>query len=226
MKDTRELLSKKGWIVTLMLLTAVSMNAKSDLFTVVEGSLDVLLEQKKTAVFEIDYSKMIVIDEKDPDNSMPFREWMIAQDEDNDEWSKQVQDEDDDKWTTDWETKDKEKCHKAFREHYNDEVKQGLKLSKLGKDYKVVLRLKMIDFGPAVKYGFGGIKGGEAKADGVFEVRDLNTDEVKLILKFEGLKGDSSFKQIGRLIGIFENFGEKLSDYLKDYQKEQKKKKK
>lgn len=29
-----------------------------------------------------------------------------------------------------------------------------------------------------------------------------------------------------RLIGIFENFGEKLSDYLKDYQKEQKKKKK
>ena len=69
-------------------------------------------------------------------------------------------------------------------------------------------------------------KGGEAKADGLFEVRDINTDEVKLVLKFEGLKGDSSFKQIGRLIGIFENFGEKLSDYLKDYQKEQKKKRK
>ena len=214
MKDTRELLSKKGWIVTLMLLTAVSMNAKSDLFTVVEGSLDVLLEQKKTAVFDIDYSQMIVTDSKNHEDDVDFATWM------------QVQDEDDDKWTTEWETKDKEKCHKAFREHYNDEVKQGLKLSKLGKDYKVVLRLKMIDFGPAVKYGFGGIKGGEAKADGVFEVRDLNTDEVKLILKFEGLKGDSSFKQIGRLIGIFENFGEKLSDYLKDYQKEQKKKKK
>ena len=214
MKDTRELLSKKGWIVTLMLLTAVSMNAKSDLFTVVEGSLDVLLEQKKTAVFDIDYSQMIVTDSKNHEDDVDFATWM------------QVQDEDDDKWTTDWETKDKEKCHKAFREHYNDEVKQGLKLSKLGKDYKVVLRLKMIDFGPAVKYGFGGIKGGEAKADGVFEVRDLNTDEVKLILKFEGLKGDSSCKQIGRLIGIFENFGEKLSDYLKDYQKEQKKKKK
>lgn len=190
------------------------MNAKDDLFTVVEGSLDVLLEQKKTAVFDIDYSQMIVTDSKNHEDDVDFATWM------------QAQDEDDDKWTTDWEAKDKEKCHKAFREHYNDEVKQGLKLTKLGKDYKVVLRLTMIDFGPAVKYGLGGIKGGEAKADGVFEVRDINTDEVRLILKFEGLKGDSSFKQIGRLIGVFENFGEKLSDYLKDYQKEQKKKKK
>lgn len=214
MKETRELLSKRGWLTALMLLTAVSMSAKDDLFTVVEGSLDVLLEQKKTAVFDIDYSQMIVTDSKNHEDDVDFATWM------------QAQDEDDDKWTTDWETKDKEKCHKAFREHYNNEVKQGLKLTKLGKDYKVILRLTMIDFGPAVKYGFGGIKGGEAKANGVFEVRDINTDEVKLILKFEGLKGDSSFKQIGRLIGIFENFGEKLSDYLKDYQKEQKKKKK
>lgn len=214
MKETRKLLSKRGWLVTLMLLTAVSTNAKDDLFTVVEGSLDVLLEQKKTAVFEIDYSQMIVTNSKDHEDDVDFATWM------------QAQDEDDDKWTTDWESKDKEKCHKAFREHYNDEVKQGPKLTKLGKDYKVILRLTMIDFGPAVKYSIGGIKGGEAKANGVFEVRDINTDEVKLILKFEGLKGDSSFKQIGRLIGIFENFGEKLSDYLKDYQKEQKKKKK
>ena len=214
MKETRKLLSKRGWLVTLMLLTAVSTNAKDDLFTVVEGSLDVLLEQKKTAVFDIDYSQMIVTDSKNHEDDVDFATWM------------QAQDEDDDKWTTDWETKDKEKCHKAFREHYNDEVKQGLKLTKLGKDYKVVLRLTMIDFGPAVKYGLGGIKGGEAKANGVFEVRDMNTDEVRLILKFEGLKGDSSFKQIGRLIGVFENFGEKLSDYLKDYQKELKKKKK
>ena len=190
------------------------MNAKDDLFTVVEGSLDVLLEQKKTAVFEIDYSQLMVTNSKDHDDDVDFATWM------------QAQDEDDDKWTTDWESKDKEKCHKAFREHYNDEVKQGPKLTKLGKDYKVILRLTMIDFGPAIKYGLGGIKGGEAKANGVFEVRDMNTDEVRLILKFEGLKGDSSFKQIGRLIGIFENFGEKLSDYLKDYQKEQKKKKK
>jgi len=214
MKETRKLLSKKGWLAALMLLTAVSINAKDDLFTVVKGSLDVLLEQKKTAVFEIDYSQMMVTNSKDHEDDVDFATWM------------QAQDEDDDKWTNDWETKDKEKCHKAFREHYNDEVKQGLKLTKLGKDYKVILRLTMIDFGPAVKYGFGGIKGGEAKADGVFEVRDINTDEVKLVLKFEGLKGDSSFKQIGRLIGIFENFGEKLSDYLKDYQKEQKKKRK
>lgn len=189
------------------------MNAKSELFTIVEGSLDVLLELKKTAVFEIDYSQMMVTNGKNHEDDVDFATWM------------QVQDEDDDKWTTDWETKDKEKCHKAFREHFNNEVKQGFKLSKLGKDYKVVLRLTMIDFGPAVKYGLGGIKGGEAKANGIFEVRDINTDEVKLILKFEGLKGESSFKQIGRLIGIFENFGEELSNYLKDYQKGQKKKK-
>lgn len=103
MKETRALQLKRGWIVTLMLLTAVSMNAKDDLFTVVEGSLDVLLEQKKTAVFDIDYSQMIVTDSKNHEDDVDFATWM------------QAQDEDDDKWTNDWETKDKEKCHKASR---------------------------------------------------------------------------------------------------------------
>ena len=78
----------------------------------------------------------------------------------------------------------------------------------------------MIDFGPAVKMKLTGFSGGEATANGELEVRDLNTDEVVLVLAFTNLKGESSFKQIGRLKGIFENLGEELSDYLKDYQKE------
>ena len=84
----------------------------------------------------------------------------------------------------------------------------------------------MIDFGPGVKYGFGGVKGGEAKADGELEVQDKDSKEVLLILSFEKLKGDSSFKQIGRLKGFYEKFAGELSDYLKDYQKQQKKMKK
>ena len=80
-----------------------------------------------------------------------------------------------------------------------------------------------IDFGPAVKMKLMGFGGGEAKADGELEVRDLNTDEILLIISFTQLKGESSFKQIGRLKGIFENLGEELNDYLEDIQKEQKK---
>jgi len=199
-------------VFMLLFSATLSVVAKTP-FTLKQGNPLVLLQEKKKAVYEIDYSKLIVTDGKDEDNDMPFLTWMQSQDEDND------------KWTTDWETKDKAACDKAFREHFNDEIKHGIQLSKLGKDYKVILHLTKIDFGPAAKMKLTGFSGGEAKANGELEVRDLNTDEVLVVLAFTDLKGESSFKQIGRLKGIFENLGEELSDYLKDYQKAQKKKK-
>lgn len=206
-------LSKVGMLF-LLLLVALSASAKKSIFTVKQGEPLVLLQEKKKAVCEIDYSKLIIVDKKDADNNMDFATWMQAQDEDND------------KWTTDWETKDKADCDKAFREHFNDEVKNGITLSKLGKDYKVVLHFLTIDFGPAAKMKLTGFSGGEATASGELEVRDFNTDEIVLILSFNDLKGESSFKQIGRLKGLFENLGEELSDFLKDYQKAAKKGKK
>lgn len=201
----------------LLLLTSISASAKKDpIFILKQGDPLILLQEKKTAVFEIDYSKMIVIDEKDPDNSMPFREWMIAQDEDNDEWSK------------DWIEKDSVACYKSFRDNFNDEIKKGIKLTKLGKDYKVTLRINTINFGKTVNVAktiLLGFSGGNAIASGELEVRDIKTDEVLLILAFNNLKGEGSVKQIGRLKGIFENLSEEINDYLKDYQKQIKKKK-
>lgn len=199
---------KKSFLFTLLCLTTTFAAAKSDIFTVKQGDPLVLLQEKKTAIFEVDYSHLIVTDSKDHDNDMDFKSWM------------QTQDEDEDKWLIDWETKDKADCDKAFREHFNDEVENGIKLTKLGKHYKVILRLTLIDFGPAVKMKLTGISGGEAKANGELEVCDINTGETLLNLSFENLKGESSFKQIGRLKGIFENLGEELSDYLKQYKKE------
>jgi len=200
------------WGVILLLFMSLSVSAKNP-FSLKQGNPLVLLQEGKKAVFEIDYSKLIVTDGKDHDNDMDFPTWMQAQDEDND------------KWTADWEKQDKADCDKAFREHFNDEVKHGIQLTKLGKDYKVILHLTMIDFGPAAKMKLTGFSGGEATASGELEVLDLNTNEVLTVLSFTDLKGESSFKQIGRLKGIFENLGEQLSDYLKDYQKSQKKKK-
>lgn len=188
-------------------------SAKSSLFTIQKGDPLILLQEKKTATFEIDYSKLIVTDSKNHNDDRDFHEWMIMQDEDKMEWIE------------DWEKEDSAACNKVFRENFNDEIKKGIKLSKIGKDYHVVLRLNIIDFGPGARYGFGGVKGGEAKASGELEVQDKSTHEVLLVLKFKDLKGEDSFKQMGRLKGVFENFGEELSDYLKDYQKEQRKKK-
>ena len=75
-----------------------------------------------------------------------------------------------------------------------------------------------------------GYSGGEAKADGEMELLDIKTGETLLVIEFKNLKGDSSFKQIGRLKGIFENFAENLSEYLEEYkedmEKQQKKQKK
>ena len=190
---------------------------KNEIITLKQGDPLILLQKKKTAIFEIDYSQMMVTDEKDHDNDMPFREWMISQDEDDDEW------------TEDWVKKDSIACNKSFRDKFNDEIKGGIKLTKLGKDYKVILRMNMINFGKTInvtKTILLGFSGGSAKASGELEIRDLNDGEAVLILAFENLVGEGSVKQIGRLKGIFENLGEKINEYLEDYQKELKKQQK
>ena len=202
---------KRNFVLVLFLVVSAIGFAKSSLFTIKTGDPLILLKAGNTATFEIDYSKMIVTDGKHHENDMSFYDWMIVQDEDKG------------KWLQDWEEKDSAECVKEFRERFNDEFKKGIKLTKVGKDYHVILRLSRIDFGPGAKYGFGGVKGGEADADGELEIQDIKTKEVLLNISFEKLKGDSSFKQIGRLKGVFEKFAEELSEYLEDYQKEQKK---
>ena len=220
MKTTKHLNLKRGFIFGLMCVFSICSSAKdSEVITVKQGDPLILLQPKKTATFEIDYSNMMVTNGKDHEDDLLFETWMKMQDEDNDEWSK------------DWESKDKESCYRAFRDHFNDEVEDGIKLTKFGKDYNVILRFTMINFGPAVKYSIvTGMKKGEAKVDGELEVRDLNSGEVQLLISFHDLKGEGSFKQIGRLKGIFENLGEELSEYLENYkeelEKQQKKQKK
>lgn len=188
------------------------VSAKSSVFSVKQGDPLILLQEKKTASFEIDYSQMMVTEGKDHDYDLPFHEWMISRDEDSDEWLK------------DWEEKDSIKCNGEFRDKFNDEVDKAIKLTKLGKDYHLVLRFTMVDFGGSVKWTpMKGMSGGTAEADGEIELRDKKTNEVLLVLSFNKLQGEDSFKQIGRLIGLFENLGEQLNEYLKDYQKQQKK---
>lgn len=216
--------SKKISIVLLLIMCAVSVSAKkkAELFTVKQGDPLILL-QKKTATFEIDYSKMMVTDGKDHENDLSFSDWMISQDEDND------------KWIQDWEEKDSVECHKAFRDSFNDEIKNGIKLTKIGKDYKVTLRLSEIYIGKHAKGGkvalsifLGGGAGLNAQresavATGELQVENLKTGEMELILAFKDLVGEESLSQIGRIKGLYENLGEHISDFLKDYQKEQKK---
>ena len=194
-------------ITLAFLLSVFVMQASSkNPFTVVEGDPLVLLQENKKAAYEIDYSNLIITNGK-PEEDVDFYTWM------------KLQDEDEDSWTKDWEKEDKNECDKEFRDNFNDEIKHGIRLSKYGTDYKVILRFNKIDLGPAVKMTFTGMRGGEALATGVLEVRDFNTDEIVTVLAFTYLKGESSFKQIGRLIGLFENLGEQLSDFLKDYKK-------
>ena len=219
---TTNFILEKSLILCLFLGIALSASAKKrEVFTVKQGDPLVIVQEKKSAVFEIDYSKMIVTDGKDHDNDMIFREWMIAQNEDSEKWLK------------DWEEKDSAECHKSFREHFNDEVKKGFKLTKLGKDYKVILRFSSINFGKgsaAATVVTGILFGGRgflspAIASGEIEVRDKTSDEVLAILAFDDLVGEERYTQISRIKGIFENLCEELSDFLKKYEKAQKKKK-
>ncbi len=186
--------------------------AKTAKFTVKKGDPLILLQEKKTASFEIDYSQMMVTEGKDHDFDLSFHDWMISRDEDGDKWLK------------DWEERDSIKCNGEFRDKFNDEMDKAIKLTKLGKDYHLILRFGVVDFGGSVKWTpMKGMSGGTAEANGELELRDKKTDEVLLILSFNELQGEDSYKQIGRLIGLFENLGEDLNEYLKDYLKQQKK---
>lgn len=204
-------MKKELLLLTMALVCSVSVLAKSDIFTLKQGDPLVLLQENKKAIFEIDYSQMIVTDSKHHERDLPFREWMITKDEEND------------KWTRDWEQEDSASCDQAFRESFNHEIKKGLQLTKIGKDYKVTMRITMIDFGAPFKYSLRGYHGGEATATGEIEIKELKSNEVVCVIAFKDLKGEDSFKQIGRLKGVFENLGEKLNDWLKDYSKKSKK---
>lgn len=171
-------------------------------FLIEEGDPLLLLQDGKKATYEIDYSKLMITDGKDESD---FQAWMI----DNEELDK-------------WEENQK-KWDKAFRENFNDEVKKGIRLSAGGKDLHLILHLDLVDFGAPVKYTFGkGLQGGEAEANGSLELKDKATNETLLVLKFTNLKGEDSFKKMGRIAGLFENLGEELSKYLKKYKKQKK----
>lgn len=208
---------KKSAILLLMIFTASCVVAKKkEIITLKEGDPLILLQEKKTALFEIDYSQMMVTDGKDHDNDLSYREWMIVQDEDKD------------RWTDDWVKKDSVECNKSFRDNFNDEIKKGIKLTKIGKDYKVILRFTMMYLGKHGSVGVGILFGARglmdtAVASGELEVRDLKSDEVKLILSFNNLIGEEAYSQMARFKGVFENLCEEINEYLEDIQKQQKK---
>ena len=60
MKTTKHLNLKRGLLFGLMYVISVSASVAKDseLFTIKQGDPLILLQEKKTAVFEIDYSKM------------------------------------------------------------------------------------------------------------------------------------------------------------------------
>ena len=227
---------KKSVIFMLMILTANCVVAKKKEFlTIVQGDPTILLQPNKTAIYDIDYSKLIVTDGVDPENDMDFRTWMIAQDEDSEKWLK------------DWEEKDSAECQKTFRDKFNDEIEDGFKLTKLGKHYKVILRPTKVTFRKKVSGGkkFAGIATGllisgvgslarqlmgKSVGSGELEVRDLKSDEILLVIGFENLIGEEAYSQISRFKGLYENLCEAINEYLEDYkeelEKEQKRQKK
>ena len=114
-----KLISKNISILLVFIMCAGFASAENEIITLKQGDPLILLQKKKTAIFEIDYSQMMVTDGENHDDDLDFATWM------------QVQDEDDDKWTEDWESKDKDKCFKAFRDNFNSELKDGLNVLRL-----------------------------------------------------------------------------------------------
>ncbi|MBQ4449819.1 MAG: hypothetical protein II900_05250 [Prevotella sp.] len=198
----------KKIIMSIMLLTLalVSISAK-DVFTVKSGDPSIILEKGTTALYEIDYSKAVVTNSKDHEDDVPFNDWVVSYEEDDE----------DAKWK-----KDENELKKTFREKFNDANKKGVQLTKTGKNYKIILRLTMVDWGAAVKMRLTGLGGGNALISGEFEVQDMNGTSLAVV-EFKDQKGGSSFKRIGRLKEAFEWLSNDIVDYIKDYQKAQKK---
>ena len=168
-------------------------------FTCLEGDPLLLLQEGKTATYEIDYSHLIITNSFQKDD---FATWLM----DNDE-------------ADSWE-ENQRKWDRAFRDKYNNEVRTGIRLSSSSKNLHLILHLDLIDFGAPVKYTLmKGIQGGEADADGAIELLDKTTGKTLLILRFLGFKGEDDFQKMGRIEGLFENLGEELASYISKYNK-------
>ena len=195
----------------LLTLALVSVSAKGPVFTVKSGDPTIILEKGKTALYEIDYSKAIITNSKDHEDDLPFDKWMASHEDEDGE----------NKWARDW-PKDQKELKKTLREKFNDANGKGVQLTKDGKNYKIILRLTMIDWGASFKVKLTGPGGGNAKISGEFEVQDLSGTSLAII-EFKDQKGGSSYKQIGRLKEALEWLSNDIVDFTKDYQKAQKK---
>ena len=72
---------KKSVILMLMILTANCVAAKkSEVLTIKQGDPLILLQPKKTAILEIDYSKLMVTDGKNHEDDVDFVTWMQMKD--------------------------------------------------------------------------------------------------------------------------------------------------
>lgn len=196
--------------------------AKKEFIILKQGDPLIIQQEKKTATFEIDYSKTMVVYGKKNEEEASFRDWMIMQDEDDEDWIK------------DWERKDSAEVSKTFRECFSDNIKKAMKLTKTGKDYKVILRIYRLSLGTTTSAGsvilFGGAAAQAAVISGEIEIQDLKTGETVLILEYDDVVGDGHYRIMARFRNVIDNLCNRIDEYLKDYKKkiakEQKKQKK
>lgn len=216
----------KDYSKKIMLLLALMMSVsyasakKQEPISIIQGDPFIIQQENKTAIYEIDYSKLIVEYGRKNDQEASFRDWMIMQNEDTEEWIK------------DWEEKDSAEVDKTFRECFSDNIRKAMKLTKTGKDYKVILRLNRINFGKESSFGkvmlFGSGAADCAIVSGEIEILDLKTGESKLILAFDKVAGDGQYTQMKRFRNVIDNLCNRVDEFLKSYrkqlEKEQKKK--
>lgn len=210
-------INKKIVMILMVLVVSVcfASAAKKEPIILKQGDPLIIQQENKTAIYEIDYSKAIVVYGKKCDLEVSFYEWLIMQDEDGGTWVQS------------WEMNDSPDINKTFRECFNDNIKKSMKLTKVGKDYKVILRFSRFWFGNPSSSGSMRAYGGFAvpvatdaiMASGELIVLDMKTKETILILSFDKLEGDARYTHMGRFRTVISNLCDRIDDFLKAYKK-------
>ena len=183
-------------ILAITLLTVCSLSArKPDHVSVVSGNVKILGEKETLCSVKFDYSKTLV-------DEQPLMDYLKEKGEDYvNDW--------DDECTT---------AHQYFYASFNDENSRGLQVFGFGDEsvyaYEMTIHVDELDLGeggsmfnPWARRDAGGMK-----MSGTIEFKDKETGEVVLVLKVDGIKGESHISQRVRMGLMYDNLAEEIAD--------------
>jgi hypothetical protein len=188
---------KKAFALFAITLLSVGILSarKPDHVSVVSGNVKILGEKETLCSVKFDYSNTQV-DEK------PLMEYLQEKGDD---------------YVADWD-EEATFAQQYFYASFNDENSRGLQVFAFGSEdvyaYEMTIHVNELDMGEggSMFNPFARRDAGGMKMSGTIEFKDKETGEVVLVLKVDGVKGESHVSQRVRMGLMYDNLAEEIAE--------------